>query len=163
MGKKGFVGEDDIEKLPYLKAVVKETLRLYPAVPLIPKPVTEACIIDGYEIEAKTFVLVNMWAIGRDPELWENADEFLPERFLNTSLDFKGQQFEYIPFGSGRRICPGASLAIANMEVALANLVYFFNWETPHGNREKDIDTDTSVGLVLHKKNPLYLVAKTYI
>lgn len=163
VGKKGSVDEDDIEKLPYLKAVVKESLRLYPPVPLVPKETTGPCIIDGFEIQAKTFVFVNTWAIGRDREYWENADEFLPERFLNTKLDFRGQEFGFIPFGSGRRICPGASLAVATIEVALANLLYSFDWEIPHGKKEEDIDTDTSTGLVLRKKNPLYLLAKTYI
>ncbi|KAH6816157.1 hypothetical protein C2S51_020977 [Perilla frutescens var. frutescens] len=163
VGNKRSVDEDDIEKLPYLKAVVKETLRLYPPVPFTPKETTEACIIDGYEIDAKTFVLVNTWAIGRDPEYWENPDEFLPERFLNTSFDFKGQDFGFIPFGSGRRICPGAPLAIANMEMALAKLLYFFNWEIPNGMTKEDIDTDSSAGIILHKKNPLHLRVKNYI
>lgn len=161
--KKTLIDEDDIENLPYLKAVVKETLRLYPPIPLIPKETTKQCIVDGYEIQEKTFVLVNTWAIGRDPEYWENADDFLPERFLNTSIDCKGQDFGFIPFGSGRRICVGIGLAVANMEVALANLLYFFNWEIPHGKTEEDIDTDASIGLVLHKKSPLYLLAKSYV
>ncbi|XP_047948773.1 6,7,8-trihydroxycoumarin synthase-like [Salvia hispanica] len=152
--EKRLVHEDDIENLPYLKAVVKETLRLYPIVPLVPKETIKACIIDGYEIREKTFVWVNIWAIGRDPEYWENADEFIPERFLNTSIDFRGQEFGFIPFGSGRRVCVGASLAVANMEVALANLLYSFDWETPP---EREIDTKASTGFLLHKKNPLYL------
>ncbi|KAH6816189.1 hypothetical protein C2S51_021009 [Perilla frutescens var. frutescens] len=163
VGKERLIDEDDVENLPYLKAVVKEILRLYPSIPLIPKQTIEACIINGYNIEAKTFVFVNTWAIGRDPEYWENADEFLPDRFLNTSFDYKGRDLRFIPFGSGRRICPGASLAIANMEVALANLLYFFDWEIPNGKTEQDIDTDASMGIVLHKKNPLHLLAKTYV
>lgn len=163
VGKRRFVDEDDIENLPYLKAVAKETLRLYPTVPVIPKETTESCIVDGYEIQAKTLVLVNIWAIGRDHEYWENADEFLPERFLNTNIDCRGQEFGFIPFGSGRRMCPGMPLAMANMEVALANLLYFFNWEIPDAKTEQDIDTDASVGLILHKKNPLYLLAKSCV
>lgn len=146
---KRLVHEDDIENLPYLKAVVKETLRLYPIVPLVPKETIKACIIDGYEIQEKKFVWVNIWAIGRDPEYWENADEFMHERFLNTSIDFRGQEFGFIPFGSGRRVCEGASLAVANMEVALANLLYFFDWGTPP---QQEIDTKASAVLSLPKR-----------
>lgn len=157
VGKKSSIDEDDIEKLPYLKAVLKETMRLYPMVPMVPKETIDPCIIDGYEIPAKTFVFVNIWAIGRDPDYWEDPYEFLPERFLNKSIDTKGQDFGFIPFGSGRRMCPGLPLAIPTMEVALANLVYFFNWEVPRGSQ---VDTDTSLGIGLHKKNPLWLKAK---
>ncbi|KAL7105719.1 hypothetical protein ACP275_07G061900 [Erythranthe tilingii] len=127
--KKSSINEDDIGKLPYLKAVIKETMRLYPPLPLlIPKETMEKCTINGYEIEPKTITFVNVWAIGRDPEYWENPNEFLPERFLNNNndekiIDFKGRDFGYIPFGSGRRSCPGLSLGVAAVEMALANLL----------------------------------------
>ncbi|KAL8048387.1 hypothetical protein ABFX02_07G061300 [Erythranthe guttata] len=167
--KKSFVDEDDIEKLPYLKAVIKETLRLYPPLPLlVPKETMEKCTINGYEIEPKTFAFVNVWAIGRDPEYWENPNEFLPERFLNNnysdkSIDFKGQDFGFIPFGSGRRRCPGLSLGVAAVEMALANLLYSFDWELPPGVKEEDIDTDASEGFTMRKRNPLCLIAKRYV
>ncbi|KAI3469875.1 hypothetical protein Pfo_026538 [Paulownia fortunei] len=163
VGKKGRVDEDDIDKLQYLKAVVKETTRLYPPVPLsLPRETTESCIVDGYEIQPKTFVYVNVWAIGRDPEYWENPNEFLPERFLNSTIDFKGQDFGLLPFGSGRRICPGLALAVPALELALANLLYSFDWELPDGMKEEDIDTEVLPGVSMHKKNDLCLVAKTF-
>ncbi|KAK4482499.1 hypothetical protein RD792_009658 [Penstemon davidsonii] len=155
IGKKGRVDEDDIEKLPYLKAVVKEILRLYPPVPLTLRMTTKKCIVEGYDIEPETLVLVNFWDIGRDPEFWENPYELLPERFLNSSIDFKGQDFGLIPFGTGRRICPGIALGIVEVEVALANLVYAFDWELPNGVTEHDIDMDGLPGVTVHKKNDL--------
>lgn len=159
VGNKGKVEDDDLHKLDYLKAVIKETLRLYPVLPLlIPHESRDRCVINGYEIPKKTMVYVNVWAIGRDPKCWEQPEEFEPERFMSSSIDYKGADFELIPFGSGRRGCPGISLASATMELALANLVYSFDWEVPDGNR--DIDTSKAVGLVMHKKNALLLVPK---
>ncbi|KAK4482486.1 hypothetical protein RD792_009645 [Penstemon davidsonii] len=163
VGKKGRVDEDDIDKLPYLKAVVKETLRFYPPAPLLPKATTTRCTLNGYEIEPKTLVFVNLWDIGRDPEYWENPNEFLPERFLNSNIDFKGQDFGLIPFGSGRRRCPGFTLGIAQVELAIANLLYSFDWKLPHGVTEDDIDIETEPGAVVHKKNALCLMAKCYV
>lgn len=159
IGKKDFVDEDDVQKLPYLKAIVKETMRLHPASPLlVPRETIEKCVIDGYEIPAKTLVFVNAWAIGRDPEFWENPEEFLPERFIGSSIDFKGQDYQFIPFGAGRRICPGLYLGAAMVELALANLLYSFNWETPPGMKGEDIDTLVKPGVTMHKKNALCLL-----
>ncbi|XP_074369031.1 6,7,8-trihydroxycoumarin synthase-like [Apium graveolens] len=161
-GKKGFVDENDVQKLVYLKAVVKETMRLNPPVPLlVPRETIEKCVINGYEIEAKTLVYINAYAIGKDPESWENPNEFLPERFINSSIDFKGQDYELIPFGAGRRICPGISMGVATTELALANLLYSFNWELTPGVQLEDIDMATLPGITMHKKNHLNLVAKT--
>ncbi|KAL8479160.1 hypothetical protein ACS0TY_026135 [Phlomoides rotata] len=122
-GKKCRVNEDDLPKLPYLKAVISESLRLYPPSPLlVPRETLERRILEGYEIVPKTVVYVNAWAIGRDPGCWENPDEFLPERFLNNNIDINGQNFEVIPFGSGRR-------RLANVELTVASLLYSFDWE----------------------------------
>ncbi|KAK6138546.1 hypothetical protein DH2020_027713 [Rehmannia glutinosa] len=163
IGKKRSVVEDDIEKFPYLKAIIKETMRLYPPNPLsVPRETTDRCIVDGYEIQPKTIVFMNTWAVGRDPNYWENPNEFMPERFLNRNIDFKGQDFGLLPFGSGRRSCPGLSLGVAVVEMALANLLYSFDWELPHGMSEEDIDTQGTQGLTMQKKNPLCLMAKTY-
>nr|UVC46136.1 cytochrome P450 [Ilex asprella] len=160
---KSFVDESDLQKLHYLKAVVKETLRLYNPVPLLaPHESTESCNINGYEIPPKTKVFVNAWAIGRDPESWENSEEFSPERFLGNSIDFYGKHFEFIPFGAGRRGCPGIHLGVVNVELALANLVYSFDWELPVGIKEEDIDIDATPGIIFHKKNPLCLIPKKY-
>ncbi|XP_034697223.1 cytochrome P450 71B22-like [Vitis riparia] len=164
VGEKCFVDEDDIQKLTYMKALVKEIMRLYPAAPLlIPRETLQKCNIDGYEIPSKTLVFVNAWAIGRDPESWENPEEFMPERFLGTCIDFKGQDYKLIPFGAGRRIWPGMNLGAVTVELALANLLYSFDWEMPAGMKMEDIDTDAKPGLTMTKKNDLYLVARNYI
>ncbi|XP_015950605.1 cytochrome P450 83B1 isoform X1 [Arachis duranensis] len=161
-GQKDFLEEEDIQKCIYFKAVMKETLRLYlPGPLLMPKETNEKCIIDGYEIPAKTIVYINAWTIHRDSEAWENPEEFYPERFLGSSIDFKGQDFELIPFGAGRRICPGMHMALASLDLILANLLYSFDWELPEGVKNEDIDVETLPGLAQHKKNPLYLIAKT--
>ncbi|PIN04155.1 Cytochrome P450 CYP2 subfamily [Handroanthus impetiginosus] len=163
VGKKGKIDEGDLHKLPYLKAVVSESLRLYPPAPmLVPRETTKKCTLEGYEIEPKTMVYINAWGVARDPEYWENPDEFLPERFLNNNIDIKGQHFGAIPFGSGRRICPGMAMGIANVELIVANLLYSFDWEFPPGTRAEDVNTDVLPGITMHKKDELFLVPKKY-
>ncbi|KAL3623508.1 hypothetical protein CASFOL_032324 [Castilleja foliolosa] len=163
IGKKGKVNEDDIQNLPYLKAVIKESLRLDPPTPLLlPRETLEKCIIDGYTVHPKTTVYINAWAIARDPEYWDNPNEFRPERFLNNNVDILGQDFQVIPFGSGRRGCPGISMGLATIEIAVANLLYTFDWEMPAGMSKEDIDTEVLPGLTMHKKNPLCVVPKNY-
>ncbi|CAH1442889.1 unnamed protein product [Lactuca virosa] len=159
IGDKGKVHEDDLYKLDYLKAVIKETYRLYPVAPLlVPRESRDRCILDGYEIPKKTLVYVNAWAVGRDPKCWENPKEFDPERFMGSSVDYKGNDFELIPFGSGRRGCPGMTMGAVMVELALSNLVYSFDWEVPEGTKE--ITTLATVGTVSHKKDALRLVGK---
>ncbi|KAK7349661.1 hypothetical protein VNO77_07203 [Canavalia gladiata] len=163
-GNKDFLNEDDIQKFPYFKAVIKETLRLHlPAPLLVQRETNEKCVLDGYEIPAKTIVYVNAWAIHRDPEAWKDPNEFLPERFLDSNIDFRGQDFELIPFGAGRRICPGMSMAITSLDVILANLLNSFDWELPPGFKKEDIDAEVLPGLTQHRKNPLCVLAKTRI
>ncbi|PIN04154.1 Cytochrome P450 CYP2 subfamily [Handroanthus impetiginosus] len=164
VGKKGKVDEDDLQKLPHLKAVINETLRMYPPAPmLIPRETIEKCVLEGYEIQPKTVVYINGWAIARDPEYWEDPNEFMPERFLNSNIDVKGQDFGVIPFGSGRRICPGMFMGLANMELIVANLLYSFDWEFPPGIQAEDIDTNVLRGLTMHKKNALFLVPRKFV
>ncbi|XVF00250.1 hypothetical protein REPUB_Repub03eG0268800 [Reevesia pubescens] len=161
IGKKGFVDEDDIHGLPYLKAVIKETFRLQPTVPLlVPRETIRNCNIGGYEIPAKTLVFVNTWAIGRDPEAWESPEQFYPERFIGSSIDYYGLDFELLPFGAGRRGCPAIRMGIATVELALANLLYKFDWEMPIGMNKDDLDFDVIPGITMHKKNALCLVAR---
>ncbi|XP_020235880.1 cytochrome P450 83B1 [Cajanus cajan] len=163
-GKKDFLDEDDIQNFPYFKAVIKETLRLHlPAPLLVQRETNEACTIDGYEIPAKTLVYVNAWAIHRDPEVWKDPHEFLPERFLDSTIDFRGLDFELIPFGAGRRMCPGMPMGIASLDLILANLLNSFDWELPEGMKREDIDTEVLPGLAQHKKNPLCILAKCRI
>ncbi|XP_009601421.1 6,7,8-trihydroxycoumarin synthase-like isoform X1 [Nicotiana tomentosiformis] len=164
VGKKGMVNEDDIQNFHYLKAVIKETFRLYPPAPtLLARETIQNSILEGYKIPPKTIIYVNYWAIARDPEYWENPEEFIPERFLNSNIDYKGQDFEFIPFGAGRRVCPGIALGVATLELILSNLVYAFDWELPCDMKKEDIDTDVLPGLTMHKKNALCLVPKNYL
>ncbi|KAK6152178.1 hypothetical protein DH2020_014813 [Rehmannia glutinosa] len=152
--------QNEIRELIGEKA--QETLRLYPPAPLLlPRETLEKCNLNGYTIPPKTLVYVNAWAIARDPEYWENPNEFQPERFLNTNVDIIGQDFQVIPFGAGEG-CPGISMGLATVEIALANLVYSFDWDLPSGMKKEDIDTEVLPGLTMHKKIPLSLVPRNY-
>ncbi|KAK4274825.1 hypothetical protein QN277_017996 [Acacia crassicarpa] len=159
---KSFIDENDLQKLHYLEVVLKETLRVYPPAPLmVPREATEKCEIGGYEIEDKSVIFFNVWAIGRDPEAWDQPEEFKPERFEGGYADFsKGQEFGWIPFGGGRRICPGIQMGVVTVELALANLLNSFDWELPKGMKMEDLDTDVLPGITMHKKNALCLVPK---
>ncbi|KAL8506949.1 hypothetical protein ACS0TY_017729 [Phlomoides rotata] len=151
------VGEDDIKELPYLKAVVLEALRLYPPAPLLYRTTQECTRVEGYDIEAGTQVIINGWAIGRDPESWEKAEEFEPERFMTSERD----AFEMmLPFGGGRRGCPGKEMGLISVHLALANLLYSFDWALPEDHLI--IDTHTLPGLTMHKKNPLLILPTNY-
>ncbi|XP_021732090.1 cytochrome P450 71A1-like [Chenopodium quinoa] len=159
------IEEIDLPNLEYFRAVVKETLRLHPPAPLlIPREVVHKCVIGGYNILPKTKIFINAWAIGRDPECWEDPEKFIPERFVGSSGDvFKALEcFAMIPFGRGRRMCPAYSLGVANLELALANLLYSFNWELPTGVNKQDVDNKTNPGITMLKKNTLYLVANKF-
>ncbi|XP_050223172.1 cytochrome P450 736A117-like [Mercurialis annua] len=161
---KVFISETDLNELQYLKAVIKETSRMHPPIPLLlPRVATKDIKLQGYDIAAGTQVIINAFAIGRDPALWDQAEEFRPDRFLNSSIDFRGHDFELIPFGSGRRICPGIQFAMITDELALANLLFKFDW-TLHGvAKREDLDTTESTGIAIHKRNPLLVVATPYI
>ncbi|EOY22282.1 Cytochrome P450 - like 10 [Theobroma cacao] len=159
-GDETYVSEDDLDKMHYLKAVIKESLRLHPPIPLlVPRISTEDVKIKGYDIARGTQVIINAWAIGRDPLSWAKPEEFLPERILNNSIDFKGHDFELIPFGSGRRICPGILFAMKINELFLANLVHKFDWSLPGGAKEEDLDMGESFGLTTHRRYPLIAIA----
>ncbi|XP_027931797.1 cytochrome P450 71D10-like [Vigna unguiculata] len=162
-GRKGYVDETKIQQLEYLKSIIKETLRLHPPVPLlIPRESRDKCEINGYEIPSKTRVIINAWAIGRNHEYWTDAESFKPERFLNNSIDFKGADFAFIPFGGGRRICPGITFAIPNIELPLAQLLYHFDWKLPNNMKNEELDMTESGGITLRRKNDLYLIPVTH-
>ncbi|CAN4114282.1 unnamed protein product [Withania somnifera] len=153
----------DVEELKYLKLVVKETLRLHPPVPLLtPRECMEETDINGYTIPMKTKVMVNVWAMGRDPKYWDDAESFKPERFEQCYVDFVGNNFEYLPFGSGRRICPGISFGLANIYLPLAQLLYHFNWKLPTGMEPRELDLTELAGVTSSMKNDLCLIATPY-
>ncbi|XP_038685273.1 cytochrome P450 71D9-like [Tripterygium wilfordii] len=162
-GSKGYVDEVGLEELKFLKLVIKETLRLHPPLPLlIPRECGEKCNINGYEIPVKSRVVINAWAIGRDPNHWTEAERFYPERFLNSSIDYKGANFEYIPFGAGRRICPGMSFGIANVELPLANLLFYFDWKLPDNVKNEELDMTENFGAAVRRKRDLYIIPIPY-
>ncbi|GAV65149.1 LOW QUALITY PROTEIN: p450 domain-containing protein, partial [Cephalotus follicularis] len=158
-GDKLNITEGNLDKLHYLKAVIKETLRLHPPFPLLlARESSKDVKVKSYGIEAKTQVYVNAYAIGRDPMSWEHAEEFLPERFLNNSIDVKGHDFQFIPFGAGRRGSPGAEFAMAIIELVLANLMHKFDWAQP-GVGEQNLDMTESTGITMHRKFSLTVVS----
>ncbi|KAG5516277.1 hypothetical protein RHGRI_037097 [Rhododendron griersonianum] len=161
-GKKR-ICEADIQELKYLKLVIKETLRLHPPAPLLlPRECREQIEMDGYLIPVKTKLIVNVWAIGRDPEYWVDAEIFSPERFNNSPVDFIGTGFQYIPFGAGRRICPGISFGLANVELPLAQLLYHFNWNQSNGTKPEDLDMTETFGASVRRISGLNLIATPY-
>ncbi|CAN1252594.1 Premnaspirodiene oxygenase [Linum perenne] len=157
---KGKVDEEGLEELTYLNAIIKENLRMHPAGPLaLPRETQEAIIANGFEVPQKARVLVNVWAIGRDPRYWIDPDVFCPERFLDSSIDFKGTHFEYIPFSAGRRMCPGMLFALAVVQLTLANLLFHFDWKLPVGmTKLEDLDMTEKFGISLTRKEILRLV-----
>lgn len=123
--------EDDVRKHNYLKLVIKETLRLHPPLPLLlPRQCKETCQVLGYSIPSGARVLINAWALGRDPEYWSDAEEFIPERFEGCSVDVKGNAFEFIQFEAGRRSCPGmefgTAVTVINLEKNRREKILFY-------------------------------------
>ncbi|KAL2459550.1 Cytochrome [Forsythia ovata] len=154
------ITDNDLEKMHYLKVVVKETLRYHTPIPLlVPREASKDVNIMGYDIAAGTMVMINAWAIGRDPAFWDEPEKFRPERFLNSSIDLKGLDFQLIPFGAGRRGCPGIAFAMANNELVLAKLVQLFDWELPNEAKGEDLDMSECPGLTIRRKVPLFAVA----
>ncbi|CAB4289047.1 unnamed protein product [Prunus armeniaca] len=158
VGKDRFVEESDISNLPYLQAAVKEVFRLHPAVPLlVPRSTNEACEVSGYHIPKGCIVLVNVWGMARDPSVWEDPCEFKPERFLGSSIDVKGHDFNLIPFGSGKRSCIGLPLGHRMVHFYLAALLHAFEWECP---AEIVDNVEERVGLTIRKGKPLIGIPK---
>ncbi|KAL6976071.1 hypothetical protein U1Q18_024865 [Sarracenia purpurea var. burkii] len=161
--KNGNVHESGLHELKYLNLIIKETLRVHPAAPLsVPRESSDQCMINGYEIPAKTKVIINVWAIGRDPRYWNEPEKFNPERFLDSAIDFKGRDFEYIPFGAGRRICPGILFALPNIELPLAQLLYHFDWKLPNGIEQEELDMEEVFGLTVGRRRDLCLIPTPY-
>ncbi|KAM0915726.1 hypothetical protein ACQ4PT_010641 [Festuca glaucescens] len=156
--------ENHMDGLHYTRMVIKETMRLHPAVPLLlPRVYRETCDVGGFEVKKGTRVIINSWALARSPENWPEAEEFKPERFKDSQASYdKGAQFEYLPFGGGRRMCPGDVFALAVLELIVARLLYYFDWSLPDGMRPDELDMDTTVGSTARRTNQLRLVASPY-
>ncbi|KAI4314791.1 hypothetical protein L6164_027664 [Bauhinia variegata] len=155
------VEECDFDKLNHLKCALKETLRLHPPIPLLLHETAEDAVVSGYYIPKKSRVMINAWAIGRDEGSWEDPETFKPWRFLKQGApDFKGSNFEFIPFGSGRRSCPGMQLGLYALELAVAHLVHCFSWELPDGMKPSEMDTNDVFGLTAPRATRLMAVPR---
>ncbi|CAI0398379.1 unnamed protein product [Linum tenue] len=149
---KGIVDEAGFAELNYLKSILRETL--------VPLECQERVVIAGYGIPEKTRVYINVLAIGQDSRHWAEPQEFCPERFLDRpeASDYKGTCFEFIPFGAGRRMCPGILFGMTFAEIMLANLLYHFDWELPNGIKPQDLDMSERFGITVTRKNDLHLI-----
>ncbi|GAV76525.1 p450 domain-containing protein [Cephalotus follicularis] len=156
------VDETRIHELKLINSIIKESLRLHPPLPLIPRASGEECEIDGYTIPVKSRVFVNAWAIGREPTYWSEAETFQPERFLNNSIEYKGTDFQFIPFGAGRRICPGMSYALPNIQLPLAQMLYHFDWKLPNDMKPEELDMTEEFGLSVKRKKDLFVIPMLY-
>lgn len=158
VGDKSEITEADLDKMHYLNAVIKETLRVHVPVPLlVPRRSTQDVKINGYHIAAGTNVYINAAAIAKDPSSWDQPEEFKPERFFNSPINFHGHDFQFLPFGAGRRGCPGTQFGVRVDELALATLLNNFDW-TP----QEDMDMTEAPGLTIHKKIPMIAFATPY-
>ncbi|PHU28422.1 hypothetical protein BC332_00515 [Capsicum chinense] len=156
VGKDNIVEESHIRQLPYLYAVMKEVLRIHPILPLlVSRCPSETCIVGGYTVPKGSSVLLNVWAIQRDPSIWENPSEFHPERFVDSKWDYSGKDFNYLPFGSGRRMCAGTAMAERMFMYSLASLIHSFDWKLLEG---ETLDLSEKFGAIMKKKRPLVAV-----
>lgn len=158
VGRDRWIEDTDIENLPYLQAIVKETLRLYPPAPLsVPHEAMQDCQVCGFHIQKGTLLFVNLWKLHRDPSLWPDPEVFCPERFLTThvGIDASGQHFEFIPFGSGRRSCPGATFALQVTHLTLGRLLQGFELATP---MDMPVDLTEGLGITMPKATSLEVI-----
>ncbi|KAJ1409906.1 Cytochrome P450 [Sesbania bispinosa] len=155
IGKSRLIQESDLPNLTYLRAIVKETLRIHPTAPLLGRESSESCNVCGYEIPAKTMLFVNLWSMGRDPTLWEDPLEFKPERFMSeeNQLDVRGQNFQLMPFGTGRRGCPGVSLALQAVPTNLGAMIQCFEWKV-----DGTVNMQEKSAMTLPRAHPLVCV-----
>ncbi|XP_065857674.1 iridoid oxidase-like [Euphorbia lathyris] len=164
VGTKRKVEENDLDELPYLQAVIKETMRLHPVLPLlVPRNTLEETKFMGYVIPKGTQVFVNTWGIGRDPDTWEDPLSFKPERFLGSNIDYRGQNFELLPFGSGRRICVGYPLAHRILHLTVATLLHCFEWEIDTNSAAEVMDMNEKYGFTVKKLIPFRAIPKKKI
>ncbi|XP_039036120.1 cytochrome P450 71A1-like [Hibiscus syriacus] len=155
VGDKPKIDMEDINKMEYLKCVIKEALRLHQPDVFVIRRTSASVKLGGYDVPSDTTIWINAWAINRDPKWWEKPDEFIPERFQKNSIDFQGQDFHYIPFGFGRWGCPGMSFAVTLVEYVIANLLYWFDWKLP---ASEHLDMTELYGITVAKKIPLHVL-----
>lgn len=159
IGSEKDVEESDIGKLKYLQAVVKETLRMHPPAPfLLPRMAESDVELGTYTVPKGAHILVNVWAIGRDNKVWPEAHMFKPERFLDNEIDFRGRDFEFTPFGAGRRVCPGISLGYRMVHLMLASLLQRFEWRLPDGMKPETLDMSEAFGILLCMASHLQVI-----
>jgi cytochrome P450 len=158
VGHDRMVDEDDIPQLKYLQAVVKETFRFHATIPLITRECMTNCKVGGYDILAKTPIIVNLWAIHRHSSTYDDPWDFNLERFVGNGVDVKGVDFELLPFGSGRRACPGMPLGLMQVQYELARLLHSFTWKLPIGENPQNMDMGEVFGVTLPKVVPLELI-----
>ncbi|CAN4080875.1 unnamed protein product [Withania somnifera] len=153
------VEESNISKLPYLLSIVKETLRMHPPAPfLIPRRVDQDVQLCEYIIPKGSQVLVNVWKIGRDSTFWEDPLVFKPERFRRSELDMRGKDFELLPFGAGRRMCPGLPLALRLVPIMLGSMLNSFNWKLEGSTEPMNLYMEEKFGVILAKAHPLRVI-----
>ncbi|OVA03796.1 Cytochrome P450 [Macleaya cordata] len=161
IGRERWVEEKDIPNLPYIDAIAKESMRMHPVAPLlVPHQTSQDCKINGYDILAGTRAFVNAFAIGRDPSVWEEPEQFRPERFIGREIDIKGHDYELLPFGSGRRMCPGYTLGFKLIQSNLANLLHGFVWKLPGKMKVEDLNMEEIWGLSCPRKIPLVTIVE---
>ncbi|KAL8236086.1 hypothetical protein R6Q59_017167 [Mikania micrantha] len=152
------VTEADIQRLDYMKFIVKETLRLHCVPILLPRVNQKNCVVDGYDIPANTRILVNAWACATDGDTWDNPYSFIPERFENTSISYSGDDFGFLPFGAGRRMCPGINFGLGTVEYVIANLLHHFDWKLPEGVKPGDVNMTEFTAISTVPIRPLRIV-----
>ncbi|KAG2716513.1 hypothetical protein I3760_03G129900 [Carya illinoinensis] len=155
------VEEADLDRLEYLDMVVKETLRLHPVAPLLlPHEAREDCTVNGFHIPGKSRVMINIWAIGRDPSVWSDAEKFIPERFVGSNIDLKGRDFRLIPFGAGRRGCPGMQMGLIVVRLVIAQLVHCFDWVLANNIQPTELDMTEVFGLTVPRAEHLFSIPR---
>ncbi|XP_009767392.1 cytochrome P450 71AU50-like [Nicotiana tabacum] len=158
VGLDRMVEESDLENLKYLDMVIKEALRLHSVAPLLNHESIEDCVVDGFFVQKGSRIIVNVYAAQRDSNAWPEPDKFFPERFVESNVDLRGHDFQLLPFGSGRRSCPGMQLGIIIVRLVVAQLVHCFDWELPNGMQPSELDMSEQFGLVTYRAKHLMAV-----
>ncbi|VAH54713.1 unnamed protein product [Triticum turgidum subsp. durum] len=156
---RAIIASSDLAELHYMRMVIKETFRLHPPAPLLNRTNEEDCKIMGYHVVKGMNIYINVLAISQDPQYWDNPEEFNPERFENSNMDYNGTCFEFTPFGFGRRLCPGITFASSIFEMALANFLYHFDWMLPDESISESVDMSEKFGLIVRRSSDLHLRA----